>query len=76
MFGLPAARLRVLTGLAGPVSPGLAAGEEVLDVEMAHVVAPDATLIVVLVKMTALNNIKNAVAAAVASIRLGVTQAA
>src|ERR1022692_131817 len=74
MFGLPAAQLRVLTRLAGPVSPWLADGEEVLDLEMAHVVAPDATLVVVLVKTTALNNTKNAVAAAVASIRLGVSQ--
>jgi hypothetical protein len=40
LFGLPTARLRVVTSLAGPVSPWLAYGEEVLDVEMVHAVAP------------------------------------
>ena len=73
LFGLPAVRLRVLTRLAGPASPWLADEEEVLDLEMVHVVAPAATLLVVLVKATALNNAKNATAAAVAAIRLGLT---
>jgi subtilase family serine protease len=41
LFGLPTARLRVVTSLAGPVSPWLAYGEEVLDVEMVHAVAPE-----------------------------------
>jgi subtilase family serine protease len=49
-------------------------GEEVLDVEMAHVVAPDATLAVVLVKTTALNSTASAVTAAVAALRIGLTQ--
>jgi kumamolisin len=74
LFGLPAARLRVVTRLAGPAAPWLANGEEVLDVEMAHVVAPDATLAVVLVKTTALNSTASAVAAAVAALRIGLTQ--
>jgi subtilase family serine protease len=74
LFGLPAVRLRVLTRLAGPASPWLADEEEVLDLEMVHVVAPAATLLVVLVKATALNNPRNAVAAAVAAIRLGLTR--
>ena len=74
LFGLPAARLRIVTRLAGSASPWLADGEEVLDLEMAHVVAPGAALRVILVKATALNNIPNAVAAAVTAIRLGVTQ--
>ena len=36
MFRLPAARIRVITTLAGARSPWLAFGEEVLDVEMVH----------------------------------------
>jgi subtilase family serine protease len=74
LFGLPAARLRVDTSLAGPASPWLADGEEVLDLEMAHAVAPGAALRVILVKATALNSAGSAVAAAVAAIRLGVSQ--
>jgi subtilase family serine protease len=73
-FGLPPARLRVVTRLAGAAVPWLANGEEVLDAEMAHVVAPDATLAVVLVKTTALNSTARAVTAAVAALRIGLTQ--
>jgi subtilase family serine protease len=44
-FGLPPARIQVITTLAGTaVSPWLALGEEVGDTEMAHAVAPDATI--------------------------------
>jgi subtilase family serine protease len=43
-FGLPAARIQVLTAMAGSVSPWLASGEEVGDTEMVHAVAPDATI--------------------------------
>jgi subtilase family serine protease len=74
LFGLPTARLRVVTRLAGAAAPWLANGEEVLDVEMAHVVAPEATLAVVLVKTTALNSTASAVTAAVAALRIGLTQ--
>jgi subtilase family serine protease len=74
LFGLPTARLRVVTTLAGAAAPWLANGEEVLDAEMAHVVAPDATVAVVLVKTTALNSTASAVTAAVASLRIGLTQ--
>jgi subtilase family serine protease len=42
LFSLPAARLRVVTSFAGSASPWLAYGEEVLDVEIVHAVAPDA----------------------------------
>jgi subtilase family serine protease len=73
-FGLPAARMRVVTKLAGASAPWLANGEEVLDTEMAHVIAPGATLVVVLVKGTSLNNTPSAVAAAVAALRLGMTE--
>jgi len=73
-FHLPAARMRVVATLAGAGSPWLAFGEEVLDVEMVHALAPDATLIIVLVPSTSLDNTKNAVSAAVASLRLGSTE--
>jgi subtilase family serine protease len=43
-FGLPAARIQVLTAMAGSISPWLAGGEEVGDTEMVHAVAPDATI--------------------------------
>jgi subtilase family serine protease len=44
-FGLPPARIQVITTLAGPsASPWLAGQEEVQDTEMVHAVAPDATL--------------------------------
>ena len=49
LFHLPAARMRVVTTLAGARSPWLAFGEEVLDVEMVHALAPDATLVILLV---------------------------
>jgi hypothetical protein len=71
LFHLPAARMRVVTTLAGASSPWLAYGEEVLDVEMVHALAPGATLVIVLVPSTALENTPNAVASAVASLRLG-----
>jgi len=74
MFRLPAARMRVITTLAGAGSPWLAFEEEVLDVEMVHALAPDATLVILLVPSTSLDNTGNAVSAAVASLRLGSTE--
>jgi len=74
MFHLPAAHMRVVSTLAGgPASPWLAFGEEVLDVEMVHALAPGATLVILLVPANSLDNTPNAVAAAVASLRLGGT---
>ena len=74
MFHLPVAHMRVVSTLAGgPASPWLAFGEEVLDVEMVHALAPGATLVILLVPSNSLNNTSNAVAAAVASLRLGST---
>src|ERR1700683_274507 len=73
-FGLPAARMRVVTKLAGATAPWLANGEEVLDAEMAHVIAPQATIAIILVKGTALNDTRNAAASAVAALRLGLTE--
>ena len=74
MFHLPAARMRVVTTLAGTRSPWLAFGEEVLDVEVVHALAPGATLVILLVPATSLDNAGNAVSAAVAALRLGSTE--
>jgi len=73
LFHLPAARMRVVTTLAGASSPWLAFGEEVLDVEVVHALAPDATLVILLLPSTSLDNTRDAVAAAVAEFRLGPT---
>ena len=70
LFGLPDARMRVVTSLAGASSPWLAYGEEVLDAEMVHALAPGAALVIVLVKSASLDNTASAAAAAVASLRL------
>jgi subtilase family serine protease len=49
-FGLPPARIQVITTLAGPsASPWLASEEEVEDTELVHAVAPDATIREILV---------------------------
>jgi len=49
-FGLPPARIQVITALAGPsASPWLAVVEEVEDTELVHAVAPDATIREILV---------------------------
>ena len=75
VFSLPAAQLQVNTSLAGRVAhPWYAFGEEVLDAEMVHVIAPGATIVIDLVKNTALNYVKPAVAAAIASLRLAEAQ--
>jgi subtilase family serine protease len=71
LFHLPAARMRVVSTLAGAGSPWLAFGEEVLDVEMVHALAPGAALVILLLPGTSLDDTKNAVSAAVASLRLG-----
>jgi len=71
VFRLPAAEMRVVTTLAGSGSPWLAFGEEVLDVEVVHALAPDANLVILLLPSTSLDNTPNAVAAAVAGLRLG-----
>jgi subtilase family serine protease len=74
LFGLPLARLKVVTSIANPASPWLADGEEVLDAEMVHAIAPHAAITVLLVKATSLNNPANATAAAIAAIRLGTSR--
>jgi subtilase family serine protease len=48
LFGLPAARLQVITRLAGAASPYLSGNEEAGDAEMVHAVAPGAAIRVIL----------------------------
>jgi subtilase family serine protease len=71
LFHLPAARMRVVTTLAGASSPWHAFGEQVLDAEVVHALAPDAKLVILLLPSTSLDNTQNAVAAAAAELRLG-----
>jgi subtilase family serine protease len=71
MFRLPAALMRVDAALAGARSPWLAFGEEVLDVEVVHALAPRASLVILLLPSTSLDNTANSVAAAVAALRRG-----
>jgi subtilase family serine protease len=71
LFGLPAATLRANASLVPSASPWLANGEEVLDAEMIHAVAPGATISVVLVAADSLDNPASAMRAAVAAIGLG-----
>jgi subtilase family serine protease len=74
LFHLPAPRLKVVSTFAGPANPWLAFGEEVLDAEVVHSIAPGAALTIVLVKGTSLDSAGQAVAASVAALRLGVSQ--
>jgi subtilase family serine protease len=74
LFGLPAARLRAVTSLAGSASPWLASEEEVVDAELVHAVAPGAAIALVLVNPASLDNTASAVAASVAALRLGLSQ--
>ncbi len=48
-FGLPQARIQVMTLAGSSASPWLAGVEEVADTEMVHAVAPDATIVELLV---------------------------
>ncbi len=74
LFHLPTPRLRVVSTFAGPPDPWLAYGEEVLDAEVVHSIAPGAALTIVLVKGTSLDSTDQAVAASVAALRLGASE--
>src|SRR6516165_4011040 len=74
LFHLPAPRLRFVSTFAGPKDPWLAYGEEVLDAELVHTIAPRAALAIVLVKGTSLDSADQAVAASVAALRLGASE--
>ena len=71
LFHLPAPRLRFVSTFAGPKDPWLAYGEEVLDAEVVHAIAPRAALTILLVKGTSLDSADQAVAASVAALRRG-----
>jgi subtilase family serine protease len=73
LFGLPAPRMRVVTTLAGPASPWLSNGEETLDAEMVHAIAPRAGITVVLLKPADLATPAAAAAALSAMLKIGVT---
>jgi len=74
LYHLPAARMRVDSTLAGARSPWLAFGEEVLDVEMVHALAPGATLVILLLPTNSLDDTTNTVSAAVDALRRGSTE--
>jgi subtilase family serine protease len=73
-FGLPAARLTVITTLAGASARYLAGTEEVEDTEIVHAIAPGAALDVVLVPSDAIASAANFIAAVTATIRTAITR--
>jgi subtilase family serine protease len=73
MFRLAAARIRVVTTLAGAGSPWQAAGEEIQDAEIVHAVAPAATLRVVLLPANVADSAATATAGLLAGLRLAVS---
>jgi subtilase family serine protease len=76
LFHLPAPRLRFTSTFAGPRHPWLAYGEEVLDAEMVHAVAPRAALTILLVRATSLDSAAGEVTASVAALRSGASKGA
>ena len=76
LFGLPAPKLQVINSLAHTGRPWSADGEEVLDAEMVHVAAPGAAITIIPVPPSSLHDANSGVAAAVAALRLGVTEGA
>jgi subtilase family serine protease len=73
-FGLPPARLRVLTTLAPTRNPYVAGTEEVEDTEIVHAIAPGATLDVVLAPSNANASEANFAAAVTGVVRVGIAQ--
>lgn len=73
MFKLSAARLEVVTTLAGLASPWQATSEEIQDVETVHAVAPAATLRVVLMPSDFLDSAAAATADMIAGLRVAVS---
>jgi subtilase family serine protease len=73
MFRLPAAPIRVVTTLAGAVSPWQASAQEAQDIEMVHAIAPAAVLRVVLLPANFLATAATAAADMVAGLRLAVS---
>jgi len=75
-FGLPAAKLKVTTTLAGASAPYVAGTEEVEDTEMVHAIAPGATLDVVLVPADAVASAANFTAAVTGVVQAAVARGA
>jgi subtilase family serine protease len=73
LFRLPAARVQVVTSLAGSASLWQASSGEVGDLEELHMVAPAATLRVVLMPASVQNGAKTATAGLLAGLRLAVS---
>ena len=73
LFRLPAARIQVVTSLAGSASPWQAGDEEAGDLEEVHMVAPAATLRVVLVPPSVQNSAKTASADMIAGLRVAIS---
>jgi subtilase family serine protease len=73
-FGLPAAKLKVTTTIAGASARYVAGTEEVEDTEIVHAIAPGATLDVVLVPHNAVASAANFVAAVIGTIRAAISQ--
>jgi subtilase family serine protease len=72
-FRLPAARIQVVTSLAGAATPWQATEEEIQDFEIVHAVAPAAILRVVLLPSNVLDSAVNATAGLLAGLRLAVS---
>jgi subtilase family serine protease len=73
VFGLPAARIQVVTALAGSASPWQVPQEEVADAEVVHAVAPAATLRVVRMPASTLDSAADATTDLLAGLRLAVS---
>jgi len=71
---LPSVKLTFVTTLASTPTPWLANGEEVLDAEAVHAIAPDAKITVLLVAPTSLNTATSAVSAFIAAIKLAASE--
>jgi subtilase family serine protease len=76
LFGMAAAKLRVVNSVAHASNPWLADGEEVLDAEMVHAAAPGAAISIVLVQPSSLDNARNGVAAFLAALKVAIGQGA
>jgi subtilase family serine protease len=72
LFHLPAPRLRVTAAFAPGASPELASGEEMLDVEMIHAVAPAAAIRVLLFNAPAVSTPEGYITALIDTLRFGV----
>jgi hypothetical protein len=71
---VPAARLQVVNSLARAASPWAASVEEVADTEIVHAIAPGAAIREVLIPSAYTASVGRVNAAAVAALRLGLTQ--